>query len=163
MPNVAPTYSNVISVKMSSQMENGFVTISSFDCKKIIFVINLKGVCRNMCMINCRESCLINFPGMRTKGARTYWSHELQPMSLKNLYHSGGHFRWRFSTKLRKKLSLHSNHRLRFVIAEHTLSFSTRSAIFHSCCVSATGGKTSKYDFSFWSTFSSFNMHIPQE
>jgi len=153
MPTVAPTYSNVISVKMSSQMENGFVTISSFDPKKFVFVINLKRVCRNLCMINCREPCLVTFLGMPTKGARTYWSYELQPMSLKNLYHSGGHFRWRFSTKLRKKWSLHSNHKLRFVIAEHTLSFWTRGAIFHSCCVRATGGKTSKYDLNFWSNY----------
>lgn len=153
MPTVAPTQSNVISVKMSNQMENGFVTISSFDCKKFVFVINLKRVCRILCMINYQESCLIHFLGMPTKGARTYWSYELQPMSLKNLHHSGGHFRWRFSTKLRKKLSLHSNHRLRFVIADHTSSFSTRGAIFHGCCVSATGGKTSEYDLNFWSNY----------
>jgi hypothetical protein len=153
MPTVALTYSNVIAVKMSSQMENGFVAISSFDCKKFVFVINRKRVCRNLCVTNCRESCLLNFLGKRTKGARTYWSYELQPTSLKNVYHSGGHFRWRFCTKRRKKLSLHSNHRLRYVIAEHTLSFSTWGAIFHSCCVSATGGKTSKYDFSFWSNY----------
>lgn len=113
---------------------------------------------RWMSILNCRTTCLVDFPGLWTKATPNSFTllsvTGRSPFPLFLLYErisltgqliplADGRFYSCCPTKIPKKSPLHLDHRLRFVIPEHRLSFLylRRYEYFLQLSVRTTGGK----------------------
>jgi len=128
-------------------------------------------VCPVECgILNCRATCLVDFLGLWTKATPNSFtltlvtgrSPRLLPL-YKRISLAGqlipladGRFHSCCPTKITKKSPSHLDHRLPFVIPEHSLSFLYLRRYFLQLSFRATGGKIwerNKRRFQFWSHY----------